>query len=101
MKFRMGRGGPVVLVMVIAYVGTLLAQSRATESLCERYTVGTRVSNIEDLEGTFLLSPMGEFRNDQTGRQEVIFCASMTMCDDACAIVIENGTVTAARHSSR
>ncbi len=101
MKLEIGRGGIVVLAMVAAYGGTLFAQGRAAERLCERYPVGTPVADARNLEGTFLLSAMGEFRNDVASSQEVIFCASMTLCDNACAIVIENGVVIAANHSSR
>jgi hypothetical protein len=91
----------LALALVAAYAGTLLAQSRAAENLCQRYPAGTAVPHPEDLEGTFLLSPMGEFSSRRTGPQEVIFCASMTLCDDACAIVIEDGFVTSATRSRR
>ena len=99
MEFRMGRSGPIVLLIVAGYVGTMMAQSRAAESVCLRHPVGTSVDSIEDIEASFLLTPKKGVTADPEEPQRVIFCASLTMCDNACEIVIDGGEVVTSRHS--
>ena len=100
MEFRIGKAGPIVIAGIAIYVMVMVAQSQAAASLCDRYSVGTRIEDVENLEGTFLLSRMGRINPDIRAPQNVIFCASMTMCDDSCSLEIEDGLVTKSEHRS-
>lgn len=100
MAFRLGKAGPLVIAGIAIYVAVHVAQGRAAESLCDRYTVGARIENVENLEGTFLLTPMGHFDPDIETSQTIIFCAATTMCDKSCRLEIENGRVTESQYSS-
>ncbi len=102
MEFRMGKAGPLVAAGIAIYVLVMVAQSRAAANLCDRYSVGSRIEDIEDLDGTFFLSRMGPFPEhpDKSGAQEVIFCASLTMCDTSCWLEIEDQVVKSARYSA-
>jgi len=83
------------------YVFLLVAQGRAVDNLCEEHPAGSRIENLEDLEGTFFLTRMGPLPDPkQPGIEKVIFCAGLTMCDKSCSLEIENGQVMRARHSS-
>ncbi len=98
MAFRMGKAGPLVLAGIAIYIAVVVAQSRAAASLCDRYSVGTRIADVENLEGTFLLRRMGSIYPIIPGAQNVIFCAPLTMCDVSCSLEIENGLVTKSEH---
>ena len=101
MKFRIGKAGPLVASGIAIYVLTLIAQSRAAESLCERYSVGSQIDDIESLEGTFFLSPMGPLPDPgNPSAQSIVFCANMTMCDTSCRLEIEDRIVTSATYSA-
>lgn len=83
------------------YAFFTFAQGRAVANLCDNYPTGSRIENIEELEGTFLLTRMGPLPDpEKPGVETVIFCASLTMCDTSCNLEIENGRVTEARHSA-
>ena len=83
------------------YTFLLLAQGRAAADLCDNHPAGSRVENLEDLEGTFFLTRMGPIPNPkEPGTEKVIFCAGLTMCETSCRLEIENGRVTRARYSA-
>ncbi len=100
MAFRLGKAGPLVIAGIAIYVAIQMVQSRAAASLCDRYTVGARIDNVENLEGTFFLTPMGHFDPEIAAPQTVIFCAAATVCDTSCRLEIENGRVTKSEYSS-
>lgn len=100
MAFRIGKAGPLVLVAIAAYVAVNVLQTRAAASLCARYSVGTPLKNVNDLEGTFFLTPMGHYDPNNPASQNVIFCAATTMCDVSCSLEIENGVVKKSEHHS-
>ena len=79
----------------------LFVQPHAAAELCESYPAGTAVTNLDDLEGTYLLSRMGPidtFHRDK--EQEVRFCANLHMCDVSCTIKFKDGRVTEAKYIS-
>ena len=98
MAFRMGKAGPIVLAGIAIYISIVVAQGRAAANLCDRYSVGTRIEDVEILDGTFFLSPMGSFDPNNPAAQEVIFCAMMTMCDVSCSLEIEDQVVKSASY---
>ena len=100
MEFRMGIAGPLVLAGMAIYVLIMVAQSRAAANLCDRYSVGSRIENIENLDGTFFLTRMGRVIPNISGPQTVTFCASLTMCDVGCRFEIEEQGVKSARYSA-
>ncbi len=101
MAFRMGKAGPIVLAGIAIYVLTMVAQGRAAASLCDRYSVGTRIEDVENLDGTFFLTRMGPLPDpDNPAAQSVIFCANMTMCDTSCRLEIEDHVVKSAHYSA-
>jgi len=96
----MGKAVLIVFAGIAIYIMVMEAQSRAASSLCDRYSVGTRIEDVENLEGTFFLRRMGGINPDIRAPQSVIFCAAMTMCDDSCSLEIEDGLVTKSEHRS-
>ena len=100
MVFRMGKVGPLVIVGLSIYIAVHFAQTRAAVSLCERYSVGTRINDWKNLEGSFFLTPMGHYDPKLPRVQNLIFCASATMCDVSCSLEIENGLVTKSEHNT-
>lgn len=100
MEFRMGTAGPLVLAGLAIYISIMVAQGRAAANLCDRYSVGTRIEDLENLDGTFFLSPMGSFDPNSPAGREVIFCASLTMCDVSCRLEIEGHVVKSASYSA-
>ena len=101
MEFRMGKAGPIVLAGIAVYIFFFVAQGRAAAKLCENHPVGSPINNIEDIEGTFLLTRMGPDPGpDQQGAQVAIFCASTTMCDTSCRLTVEDGLVVEASFSA-
>ena len=100
MEFRMGKAGPLVAAGIAIYVLIMVAQSRAAANLCDRYSVGSRIEDIENLDGTFFLTRMGPVIRNNPAAQSVTFCASLTMCDVGCRLEIEDQVVTSARYSA-
>jgi len=100
MAFRLGKAGPLVIVGIAIYIVVNVAQTRAAASLCDRYSVGTPIKDVENLEGTFFLTPMGHYDPNIPAAQKVIFCAATTMCDVSCSLQIENGVVKKSEHHS-
>ena len=100
MGFRLGKTGPLVLAGITIYIAVHFAQTRAAATLCERYSAGTPINDIENLEGTFFLKPMGHYDPQNPAAQQVIFCVPSTMCDVSCSLEIENGVVTKSDHHS-
>ena len=101
MEFRMGKAGPLVAAGIAIYILVMVAQSRAAANLCDRYSVGTRIEDIENLDGTFFLTRMGPMPDpNNPAAQSVIFCASMTLCDTSCRFEIEDQVVKSARYSA-
>jgi len=82
MAFRLGKAEPLVIVGIVVYVAVNAAQTRAATRLCDHYSVGTQVKDVENLEGTFFLTPMGHLNPNVSTPQNAIFCAPITMCDD-------------------
>lgn len=99
MAFRFGRAGPLVLAGIAIYILITVAQGRAAASLCDRYSAGTRIEDVENLDGTFFLTRMGTINPNIPAAQNVIFCASVTMCDTSCTLEIEDRVVKSARYS--
>ena len=92
--------GLLVLGSIAAYVLLLSAQRNAASELCARYSVGASIEDLDDLDGTFLLTRMGPMDDPENpGTQRVIFCAGLTMCDTSCTLEIEDRVVTDARKS--
>ena len=92
--------GLLVLGGIAAYVMLLFAQRNAAAELCDRYPVGASIEDLDDLEGTFLLTRMGPLDDpEKPGTQRVIFCAGLTMCDTSCTLEIKDRVVTDARTS--
>ena len=100
MEFRMGKAGPLVAAGIAIYVLVMVAQSRAAANLCDRYSVGSRIEDVENLDGTFFLTRVGSIIPIISGPQTVTFCASLTMCDVGCRLEIEDQVVKSARHSA-
>lgn len=101
MEFRIGKAGPLVVIGIAIYVLVMVAQTRAAEDLCNRYSVGSMIGDIENLEGTFFLTCMGPLPDpNNPSAQSVMFCANMTMCDTSCRLEIEDDVVTNARYSA-
>ena len=96
-----GKVGLLLMVGGFAvYISILLAQSRAAVNLCDNYPVGSRVEDLENIEGTFLLARMGPLDDpNNPGTQKMIFCAPLTMCDTSCSIEIEDRVVKSAKFS--
>jgi hypothetical protein len=94
MAFRIGNAGALVAAGIAIYIAVIVAQSQAAASLCDRYSVGARIEDVENLDGTFFLSRMGPAPDlDQPGAQSAIFCASATMCDTSCRLTVKDGLV--------
>ena len=93
MKFRMGTAGPLVLAVIVIYRASMAAQQRAAANLCESHPVGSPIDNLENIESFFLrrMGPMSD--TDNPGAQLAIFCASMTMCDVSCRLIVKDGLV--------
>ena len=90
----------VIMLGVGMYIIVTIAQSRAAADLCANYPVGTRIENLETLNDTFFLTLMGPIADPKRpGAHEIIFCASLTMCDTSCSLVIENGLVVQSNFS--
>lgn len=101
MEFRIGKAGPIVAIGIATYVLVMVAQTRAAENLCNKYSVGSVIGDIENLEGTFFLTRMASLPDPKNpAAQSVIFCASMTMCDTSCRLEIEDEVVTNSRYSA-
>ena len=95
------QGGALVAAGIAIYIAVFVAQSRAAADLCEKHPVGSPIDNIEEIEGTFFLSPMGPVPDsDQPGAQTTIFCASTTMCDRSCRLTVKDGLVVEAVFSA-
>jgi hypothetical protein len=96
--------GKITLFMLLGlgvYAIFTFVQGRAVANLCDNYPSGSRIENIEELEGTFFLTRMGPLPDpEKPGVETLIFCASLTMCDTSCNLEIEKGRVTQARHSA-
>jgi hypothetical protein len=93
--------GILLVVGVGFYVFSLRNQSQAAADLCDNHPVGSAVENLEELEGTSSLTPVGPIElHDAPGTTQVIFCAALTMCDTSCRLRVENGRVIAADFSS-
>ena len=85
---------------IVAYILVLIAQGHAAEDLCDKYAVGSTIEDLENLDGTFLLTRKGpmDVREDP-GTQRVIFCAALTVCDTSCSLDIKDRVVKNARFS--
>ena len=91
----------LIAVGIAVYISVLIAQSRAAANLCERYPVGSHIEDLEGLEGTFFLTRMGPINDSNIpGRQKVIYCAALTMCDESCSLEVEDGLVKRAKYSA-
>ena len=91
----------VICCAIGLFVLVSFGQGWAAAKLCENHSVGTRIDNLEDIEGSLFLSAMGPLPDrDQPGAQDVIFCASLTMCDTSCSLKIKDGLVVEAKYSA-
>ncbi|MDX1402178.1 MAG: hypothetical protein R3245_09670 [Kiloniellales bacterium] len=82
---------------IAVYIAVLMAQGRAAAKLCDSYPAGSRIEDVENIEGTYLLTRMGPFEDPENpGTGKVIFCASLTMCDTSCSIELEDRVVRSA-----
>lgn len=95
-----GKIGLLLAAGIVTYVAVLMAQNHAAENLCNNYSVGSSIEDLEKLDGTFFLTRMGplDVREDP-GTQRVIFCAGLTMCDTSCSLEIKNRVVKVAKFS--
>jgi hypothetical protein len=100
MGLRISKADLVVIAGIAIYISVHVAQTRAAANLCNRYSVGTRIEDVESLEGTFFLTRMGHIDPNIMAVQSVIFCAGMTMCDTSCRLEIEDRVVKTAKYSS-
>ena len=92
--------GLLVLGGIAAYVMLLFAQRNAAAELCDRYPVGSSIEDLDDLDGTLLLTRMGPLDDPENpGTERVIFCAGLTMCDTSCSLEIRDRVVTKAKKS--
>jgi hypothetical protein len=95
-----GKSGLILVCVIAVYISVLTAQSRAAANLCENHPVGSRIKDLENLEGTFALTQMGPTNDlSRPGAQEVIFFAALTMCDTSCSLEIEDSLVIRASFS--
>jgi hypothetical protein len=95
-----GKLGLLLVSGVVAYVLVLMAQNHAAVNLCDSYATGSRIEDLEDLDGSFFLTRMGPFEiPENPGTQRVIFCATLTMCDTSCSLEIWDRVVVNARFS--
>jgi hypothetical protein len=86
---------------IAIYVSILIAQSRAAGDLCERYPAGSFIEDLENVDGSFLLSRMGPIRDrDNPDTTKLIFCAPLTMCDTSCSLEIQDRVVKRAVFSN-
>jgi len=93
--------GILLVVGTGFYAFSLFSQSQAAADLCANHPVGSALENLEELEGTDSLTPVGPIElHDAPGTTQVIFCAALTMCDTSCRLRVENGRVIAADFSS-
>lgn len=95
-----GKLGLLLAAGIVTYVAVLMVQTHAAETLCNNYSVGSSIEDLENLDGTFFLTRMGplDVREDP-GTQRVIFCAGLTMCDTSCSLEIKDRIVKVARFS--
>ncbi len=79
------------------YFGALIAQSQAARGLCENYPEGTPLESFDDVEGAFLLTPMGPIPDpERPGVERTTYCSGLSMCDTACTIETKDGAVVSA-----
>jgi len=85
-------------IFVIGLFYGFTASGRAAAKLCKNHPVGSPISNIKDIKGSFLLKRMGPSPDpDQPGAEYAIFCANFTMCDTSCRLTVKDGVVAEAR----
>jgi len=86
-----------VLVLAVGfaiYLAVTMAQIRAAAKLCEAFPAGSHIVDLENFESTFFLTRVGPVDDSaEPGTQSVLFCASMTMCETACRMEIEDRVV--------
>lgn len=86
--------GILLLVMIIFSWGSIWLQVRDAKELCTSYQSGDQMPSIEALDDEYLLHPMGPFDvESMPGYQDVIFCASATMCETACRIRFKDNEI--------
>jgi len=91
----------ILAIFVGFFIFIAFASHRAAANLCENHPVGSRMANIEELEGTFFLTRMGPFPDlDQPGAQDVMFCANISMCDTSCTFKVKDSRVIEARFTA-
>jgi hypothetical protein len=84
----------ILAIFVGLFIFIAFASHRAAANLCKNHPVGSPMTNIEDLEGTLFLTRMGPHPNfDQPGVRDVMFCASLSMCDTSCSFKVRDGLV--------
>jgi len=89
--------GVVLLGGVAAYFFSIERQIHAAEALCDAYPAGSRIGNIDAIDGASSLARRGPM--PVTGKAEsdlFIYCAGLTLCEYSCMLEIESGLVTAA-----
>ncbi len=90
-----------ILLLIVLYFGALIAQSRAARGLCEDYPEGTPLESFDDIQGAFLLTPMGPLPDpERPGVEKTTYCAGLSMCDAACTIETKDGVVNSAIFTS-
>ena len=91
----------VIIIAVAIYIAVSISQSRAAANLCARYPVGTQIESLDSLNDTLFLTVMGPISDPKRpSAQQFIFCASLTMCDTSCSLVIEDGLVKQSNFSN-
>ena len=89
-----------IMLILGIYIAVTIAQSRAAANLCARHSIGTQIKNLDNLNDSLFLTLMGPIPDPKRpGKQEFIFCASLTMCDTSCSLVIENSLVKESKFS--
>lgn len=77
------------------YAFLLMAQTNAAVALCDEHEPGMRISDINAIKKTSLLSRRGPMIKPQQDETVVyIYCVSAAMCDIACMLEITDGVLT-------
>ena len=99
---------PIVVITILFSIATVAVglvwnsdQVFSAGKVCQQYPVGTRIEEVSALPDNFFVSRQGPFSiGGDTSRQKIIFCDTLTLCDNSCSLEIENQVVQSADYAA-
>lgn len=86
----------VGLLVFVVFNGLVILEMFKVLELCANSQIGAHVNGLRDRYGLSVRTRGPHPMSAQAGREQVVYCGTLTRCAFSCSVVLQDGVITEA-----